>query len=111
MSLGFDCIISQVPGQCLSRKVYQSVCVLLSFLVLRVSLGFDCIISQVPGQCVSRKVYQFVCVLLSLFVLRVGLGLDCISSWSTPIFLLKKSEIFIALPLPSTETDDRITFF
>ena len=74
------------------------------------SLGFDCIISQVPGQCLSRKVYQFVCLHLSLLVLRVGLGLDCISSWSTPIFLLKKSESFIALPLPSTETDDKSHF-
>ena len=34
-----------VPGQCLSRKVYQFVCVLLSLLVLRVGLGFDCISS------------------------------------------------------------------
>ena len=33
-------LIVLVPGQCLSRKVYQFACVLLSLLVL--SVGLDC---------------------------------------------------------------------
>ena len=38
-------VFTVVPSQCLSRKVFQFVPVLLSFLVLRVGLGFDCISS------------------------------------------------------------------